>query len=129
MKSWGYVQMLILSSVILFFLAVVVYNVHIFNSHFNLEVSTNYYKGLESQLEERSLAYLSTYYNHSLSSDKIIVTKDMLSKYGLDIALYDKSNNICKGYVLANKEFGEVNTRAYIACNEYKTSGYEDWRL
>lgn len=129
LNSWGYMQMFILSSVIVFFLLVVVYNVSVFNDNFNKNVTINYYYGLEERFEKQSLAYINDYYEDILTNEDIVITNDMLDVYGLSIALYDKNNNDCAGYVLASKTRGIVSADAYISCKKYETLGYQNWRV
>lgn len=130
LNSWGYMQMFILSSVIIFFLLVVVYNVNVFRSHFNNDdISVSYYRDLEERLENQTLTYIDKYYEDVLTSEQIVITNDMLGVYDLDVSLFDKNSNNCNGYALASKTRGLVSVDAYISCKKYETLGYQDWRV
>ncbi len=129
LNEWGYMQMLVLSLVILGFLFVVVYNVNVLEKSLNGDLNVNYYRDLEEKFEKKSLVYINDYYEEDLMSDGIVITNDILKKYNLNVVLHDKNNNDCKGYVLASKTHGVISTDAYISCKKYETLGYQDWRV
>lgn len=122
--GWGLREMLILSGLLIIFLFIAIYYIYSLYNNFNKEVSYNYYYDLEEKLEEKALIYLSDYYDGILTSDNMVITRNALSLYDLDIALLDRNSNTCDGYVVANKSRGIINKKAYIKCKKYETEGY-----
>lgn len=127
-QGWGLREMLILSGILILFLCVSIYFIYIFYNSFDKEMKSNYYEGLENNLEYQTTIYLNDYYDEALTSDKITISRSVLRSYDLDIELKDKHEKACSGYVTANKSMGKTNVDAYIKCENYETKGYEEWR-
>ncbi len=127
-RGWGLSSMLIASGVLFFFLLIAIYLIYRFYSSFEHEVGNNYYYKLEEKLENQAKIYLDDYYDGSLNSDGIIISRSTLKDYDLDILLVDRNDNSCSGFVFANKSRAIVNTKAYIKCQKYVTEGYDDVR-
>ena len=127
-KGWGLREMLVLSGILILFLCVAIYFIVVFYNSFEKDITHKYYETLETNLEQQASVYLHDYYDETLTSDKITITRSVLRSYDLDIPLKDKNDNACSGYVVANKSMGKTNIDAYIKCNKYETKGYEEWR-
>ena len=126
--GWGLKEMLLLSGILVLFLVVAIYYIFSLYQELDLEVSANYYTDLEDELEHNAQIYLDDYYEGNLNSDGITITRSILRTYDLDVHLVDENENACSGYVIASRTHGEDFIDAYISCDHYTTSGYEDWR-
>ena len=123
-KGWGLVEMLVLSGVILLFLIIATF--YIYKAYTNLDnnINKNYYHNLEKKLEEQGKIYLDEYYDENLTSDSVIITRNTLNVYGLDINLMDINGKTCEGYVKAYKTHGETFVEGYVKCPNYITDNY-----
>ncbi|MDE5538998.1 MAG: hypothetical protein K2J20_00755 [Bacilli bacterium] len=129
-NGWCLKEMLLLSGIIILFLGLAVSQIYGLTNYYYKEVNDKYYQKLEKKLEEQTLVYLNDYYKDTLNSDGIVVTKDDLQNYNLDVTLIDGNGSRChNGYVMASKSRGEIKIKAYISCNKYETLGYEGWRV
>lgn len=128
-NGWGLVQMLWMSGIILFFFliaVVLIYNLYnsldlTVTSHDSVDKLT--YKQIEDDLESAAVKYME--YNYSKFSDTgdIWLTSDQLFKAGLFLEyLYED----CDGYTISNKINGNIYSKAYIKCDDYVTSGYDN---
>ncbi len=127
-KGWGLGEMLILSGILALFLIIAIYFIYNFYSGMEKDYKLNYYTNLEEKLKEQAQIYINEYYDESLTSDYVTITKDVLKAYSLAPDLIDLKDNTCEGYVRANKSRAIVDIKAYISCSDYETSGYESWR-
>lgn len=128
-QGFGLRDMLIYSGVIVVFFFVAIYFIVSMYHEFSVEVTVDNYQKLEKQLEENALIYINDYYEGDLYSDGMIINRSLLRAHDLDVALIDRTNHACSGYVYANKTHGKINTKAYIKCNSYMTDGYEEWKM
>ena len=126
--GWGLREMLLLSGILLLFLIVAIYYIVTLYQEFDRDVTNNYYHNLEEQLEKNAEIYVRDYYDGTLNSEGIIITRSVLRTYDLDISLVDKNNHACSGYVIARRTRGQDSYQSYITCDDYTTDGYEDWR-
>lgn len=127
-NGWSLKEMLLLSGILVLFLFVAIYYIISLYNNFGEEVKATDYSALEKRLEDHALIYLNDYYDESLSSEEITITRNVLRSYNLDVILEDNKGNSCSGYVMAHKTHGKIYTNAYIKCNDYMTEGYEEWR-
>ena len=127
-KGWGLVEMLILSGVLIIFLFIAIYFIYRLYGNLDEGINTNYYTNLENDLRNQAEEYLNDYYDDTLTSDYITITRNVLKTYDLDVILEDPQGRECSGYVRANKSHAKVNIEAYISCSKYETDGYESWR-
>ena len=127
-RGWGLKEMLVLSGILVLFLIIAIYYIFTFYQEMGREVTTNYYHDLEQDLVEHAKVYVEDYYDDTLNSDGITITRSILRAYDLDVLLEDRNGKVCSGYVVANKTHGEEEYHAYISCPDYTTEGYEDWR-
>ena len=119
--GWGIKEMLVLSGILVLFLIIAIYYIYTLYSDFDKELGNNYYVSMEEDLKSRASIYLDDYYENELTSKDIVISRNVLKMYDLDMTLKDKNGNLCSGYVVANKD----RIKAYISCEEYVTSGYE----
>ena len=126
--GWGLKEMLVLSGILILFLFVAIYYIYTLYQEMGREVTTTYYHDLENDLEDSAQVYVEDYYDGSLNSDGITITRSTLRSYDLDVTLRDKDGHVCSGYVIASRTHGEDIYEAYISCPDYTTDGYEDWR-
>lgn len=127
-NGWGLRVMLILSGVLVLFLAIAIFYIYVLYDSMNKEVSVSYYYELEDNLESQALIYLNDYYNDTLTNEELTITRNVLRTYDLDISLIDHKGNACSGYVVASKSKGIINTNGFISCKNYQTKGYEEWK-
>ena len=59
------------------------------------------------------------------SNDEIIISRNVLRHYNLDVDLKDSEGNVCSGYVKAFQLDDDTIVIAYIKCPNYTTNGYE----
>lgn len=127
-NGWGLREMLVLSGVLILFLIIAIYYIYTLYQELGIEMTSSYYYGLESDLENSAEVYLQDYYDGTLDSDGLTITRSVLRSYDLDVSLVDANGNACSGYVIAKKTRGENSIDAYISCPNYTTEGYEQWR-
>ena len=120
--------MLVLSGILILFLIVAIYYIFTLYQEMGREVNNNYYHDLEEDLRKSAQVYIEDYYDGTLNSDGITITRSLLRTYDLDVSLTDRDGNACSGYVIASRTHAEDSIRAYISCPNYTTDGYEDWR-
>ena len=126
-NGWGLQEMLILSGILILFLGIAIYFIYGMYNSLGEEATVGQYKRLEESLENQASIYLSDYFNEALTSTNLIITRNILRSYNLDITLTDTNNNPCSGYVIANKVMGKTNIKGYIRCVNYQTEGYEEF--
>ena len=126
--GWGLREMLVLSGILILFLIVAIYYIFTLYQEMGREVNNNYYHDLEEDLRKSAQVYIEDYYDGTLNSDGITITRSLLRTYDLDVSLTDRDGNACSGYVIASRTHAEDSIRAYISCPNYTTDGYEDWR-
>lgn len=140
--GWGLAQMLILSAVILIFLCICIF--FIFKLYSSLgkkpvivdpvldHSSTTYstytsYSDMEQKLEEAGKKYGENHYANGIGTDTVMINIRTLESEGLaDKVLDIKDGNICEGYVTLKSNTLGFNTKAYVSCSYYKSSGYQE---
>ena len=125
-KGWSLREMLLLSGVLLLFLIIAIFYIFRLYNSFGEEASVSYYYDLEDRLENNAKTYLSDYYTSELTNDEIIISRNVLRNYNLDVDLKDSEGNVCSGYVKAFQLDDDIIVSAYIKCPNYTTNGYED---
>lgn len=128
-NGWGLSQMLWMSGIILFFFLVVV--VLIYNLYNSLDLDMNSkesvdnisYKQMEKDLESAAIEYMEYNYSNFSDTGDIWLTREQLFKAGLFMEyLYED----CEAYTISNKINGNISSKAYIKCEDYVTSGYDN---
>lgn len=125
-KGWSLREMLLLSGVLLLFLIIAIFYIFRLYNSFGEEASVSYYYDLEDRLKNNAKTYLSDYYTSELTNDEIIISRNVLRNYNLDVDLKDSEGNVCSGYVKAFQLDDDTIVSAYIKCPNYTTNGYED---
>ena len=126
--GWGLKEMLVLSGVLILFLIIAIYYIFTLYQEIGRDVTNNYYYDLEDDLENSAEVYLRDYYEDTLNSAGITITRSVLRSYDLDVSLVDPNRHACSGYVVASRTHAENIIDAYISCPNYTTDGYEEWR-
>ena len=126
--GWGLNEMLVISDILILFLIIAIYYIFTLYQEMGREVTTTHYHDLENDLEDSARVYVEDYYDGTLNSDGITITRSILRLYDLDVTLRDDDGNVCSGYVIASRTQGEDYYQAYISCPNYTTDSYEDWR-
>lgn len=123
-NGWGFTEMLVLMGILALFLFIAIYFIYRAYNDYDTNINNKYYQKLENKLEEQATIYLDNYYDEVLTNDSIIITKDILQVYNLDVTLNDSNGQACDGYVKANKSKGIRNIKGYIKCPHYETNNY-----
>lgn len=122
--------MILLSCILLVFLGVAIFYIVVLYRNFDLDVTpTSYYNDLERKLENQALVYINDYYNGDLTNEEVIITRQVLRNYDLDIVLSDRNGEACSGYVAISKTHSLIKKKAYISCKNYVTEGYKKWAV
>lgn len=144
-RGWGLKEMLILSSIILFFLLIAAIVAGSFAKELKdskpvpeVEESTpverpeetpvdyDYYYLLEKDLETATENYINDL-GTNLDNGSVNIYLNNLIDNGYITTMVDKSTgNYCNGYGKAYKKENAVIIKGYIKCDEYKTEGYID---
>lgn len=131
-SGWGLTEMLVLSSILLFFFIIAIVLIHQFYNNLkkdttNSNVVDSYvYKNTESALEDAANEYLSNKYYNMNNLNSITISMKKLADMGYFVeAVYED----CNGYVISSIINGKNISDAYISCKNYKTSGFESWRI
>lgn len=125
-NGWGVMEMLVLVGVLALFLLLTIYLITSFANAFYKEAKTTDYSKLEKKLENQTLIYLNDYYKGMLTSEGMIVTKEVLINNGLDGEIIDNGGFYCDGYAFATKSRGIIVIKPYVSCRNYETDGYEE---
>ena len=129
-NGWSIKEIVIFSSILFAFLLIAIFNImRMYNglhnkedSHSSTSQSANTYQDIENKVLEAGLDYYNLYYN-SESNIKIAVSK--MKKQGIlesSMLIPSEESQECTGYV----QFKNGDPKAYILCQKYKTSGYEE---
>jgi hypothetical protein len=124
--GWGLRQMLLLSGILIIFLIIAIYYIFVLYNSFSEDVTIEEYYDMEEKLEDQARIYLNDYYDGTLTSDNLTITRSILREYNLDVSLIDDNGDACSGYVIASKSKGITNIDGYIKCNNYETKGYQE---
>lgn len=87
------------------------------------------YSIAEKNLIDASKAYIKDVYGDTTNIDTTIKLSRLI-KDGYISTIRDKDNNACSGYVMVSNVSENVNYDAYLKCDDYKTTGYNeeyDW--
>lgn len=87
------------------------------------------YSIAEQDLINATKAYVKDIYNDEISSDTTIKLS-RLTKDGYISPIRDKNNKACSGYVMVTNASENITYAAYLKCDDYKTTGYNeeyDW--
>ena len=131
-SGWGLTEMLVLTGILIFFFFIAILLIYQFYSTLerdvldtdNVNITT--YKETENALEEAANKYLDNKYVNMNNVNKITISMDRLSDMGY---LIDFVYEDCDGYVISSIVNGEKISDAYISCDNYKTNGFESWRI
>ena len=131
-NGWGYRSYVIGSSILL--LALLIATFLIIRFYRALSSINGYtYADIEEKLNTRSLYYINEYYKKEINTGVVVIStskllkKDMITK---DNLINNENNDKCSGYSLIRKnDDGDLVSESYIKCGEYKTSGYQSWRV
>lgn len=135
-RGWGFGQMLVCCGILLFVLLVAIIMIRqlyysLGDDFKNSLIDFTTVDEVETTLENVSLKYMSEYYKQDVGTGTITITVDNLrkNKYitNSDISI---NGNLCDGYILVNKDSNnKLKSDAYITCDGYTTSGFQQWRL
>lgn len=135
-KGWGFRQFLIAGAVL--FIALIITTFFVIRLYRNLPDLSSIimdpltYEEIENNLDYMSIKYINEYYDQEITTGVIVVSTDNLLKYNIiiDKDLINTDNkDLCSGYSLIRKENGELISESFIKCDEYKTDGYQSWRV
>lgn len=89
------------------------------------------YTTIETNMSEKTLAYMKKYYKEEVGLGTITVTTDNLLKYQMlnEIDLITSEKDTCQGYALVKKNNGTLQAESFIKCNHYETKNYQSWRM
>ncbi len=128
--------MLVLCAILLLFLVIAAfYSVQLYKSmgnniksSINDTITPNI---IEEKIRSNALLYLEKYYDEEIGSGTISVTTNNLLNYKLieDNDLIISNNDKCVGYALLRKENNNITSEPFIKCNDYKTIGFQEWRI
>lgn len=88
----------------------------------NINSKNREYYDLEKQLTEAAQDYYSQYPNE-LPASKAVITAEKLSETNFINELKYK-NEVCKGYVVIEKNYLNHGYSSYIKCSKYQTKNY-----
>ena len=131
-NGWGYRSYVIGSSILLLALLIATFLIiRFYRALSNINGYT--YADIEEKLNTRSLDYINEYYKKEINTGVVVIStskllkKDMITK---DNLINNENKDKCSGYSLIRKnDDGDLVSESYIKCGEYKTSGYQSWRV
>lgn len=131
-NGWGLTEMLVLTGILVFFFFIAILLIYKFYSTLERDVidtdSVNItgYEETESAIEHAANMYLDNKYANMNNINSITITMSKLSDMGyLTEFIYED----CDGYAISKIINGQNISDAYISCNNYKTPGFESWRV
>lgn len=128
-RGWGLKEMLILSSILIFFFCLAIYFIYVLYDSLadGFVVNEDYinesvYIEMERNIEEKSINYLSDNYvdNDTLVDIDLLIKEDYLEK-----VIDPETDNECTGYIKINN-YDELDLKAYIKCDNYITKNYQE---
>lgn len=85
------------------------------------------YSELENLVLEATKKYQKEYYSDILDGEKISVTiKQLINENLIDSVNDIKDGSSCTGYGLFTLKDGKITYNAYLNCNNYQTTGYNE---
>lgn len=128
-KGWGFFQMFWMSAILLFFflLAIVliwrIYRSMDYRLHDESAVIAKSHEQMLIDLKAAAYSYVEYNYANKTDINSIKLTDTDLFSTGLFAKdLYGD----CTGYAIVSKTNGEIFTRSYIKCSDFKSVGYDN---
>ena len=144
-NGWGLRAMIIYSGILIIFLAIAIFTIYRFydafrdmpqdiqteNSPSDSGVNTNTYQNIEQSIKNASITYVNEYYeSEEIGTADIIISISNLVNHNYISQPKDLTNNTdCTGYALVKKENNQLISTPYLKCQNYTSTGYQEWRI
>ena len=134
--GWGFRAYIILSAILLIALLIACFLItRLYSSIPSLKDGVDgprTYETVEESIKDATSLYINDYYTGEITTGVVIVSyKDLIDEGFLEKdSLTTSNNDVCIGYARVSRDSNnEIKIEPYINCTDYKTNGYQAWRI